>query len=252
MKEKKMHKRYGLLGKDIGYSFSRGYFTEKFEKLNIKNSEYLNFDIPTIENFEVLIEANKPQLQGMNVTIPYKEAVIPYLDIIDKTARKIGAVNTIKFTKRGLLKGYNTDVFGFENSLKPLLKEHHTHALVLGTGGASKAISFSLKQLGIKYKFVSRTPKRKKEIAYNDLTEHVLTKYTVIINSSPVGTFPAVDLKPQIPYQFITDKHLLYDLIYNPALTGFLKEGKERGAQIKNGSQMLALQAEESWRIWNH
>jgi|TARA_B110000881_G_scaffold221196_1_gene249371 shikimate dehydrogenase len=252
MEEKKKHKRYGLLGKDIGYSFSRGYFTEKFEKLKIKYSEYVNFDIPTIEDFDALIENNKLQLHGMNVTIPYKEAVIPYLDKIDKTARKIGAVNTIKITKRGLLKGYNTDVFGFENSLKPLLEKQHTHALILGTGGASKAISFSLKRLGIKYKFVSRNPSKKKEIAYHDLTERVLKKHTVIINSSPVGTFPAVHLKPQIPYQFITDKHLLFDLIYNPAMTSFLKEGEMKGAQIKNGLQMLELQAEESWRIWNH
>ncbi|MDC1261776.1 shikimate dehydrogenase [Polaribacter sp.] len=251
MEEKKKHRRYGLLGKDIGYSFSRGYFTEKFEKLKIKNSEYVNFDISTIEDFDALIENNKSELHGMNVTIPYKEAVIPYLDKIDKTARKIGAVNTIKFTKRGLLKGYNTDVFGFENSLKPLLEKHHTHALILGTGGASKAISFSLKQLGIKYKFVSRTPFKKKEIAYTDLTERVLKKYTVIINSSPVGTFPTVHLKPQIPYQHITDRHLLFDLIYNPTITSFLKEGEAKGAQIKNGLQMLELQAEESWRIWN-
>ena len=252
MEEKKKHKRYGLLGKDIGYSFSRGYFTDKFEKLKIKYSEYVNFDIHTIEDFDALIENNKLQLHGMNVTIPYKEAVIPYLDKIDKTARKIGAVNTIKITKRGLLKGYNTDVFGFENSFKPLLEEQHTHALIMGTGGASKAISFSLKRLGIKYKFVSRNPLKKKEIAYHDITERVLKKHTVIINSSPVGTFPEVHLKPQIPYQFITDKHLLFDLIYNPAMTSFLKEGEMKGAQIKNGLQMLELQAEESWRIWNH
>ena len=153
-----------------------------------------------------------------------------------------------------MLKGYNTDVVGFENSLTPLLKEHHTHALILGTGGASKAIAFSLKRLGIKYRFVSRNPlKKERNCLRIDLTEACVNNiYCILINSSPVGTFPAVDLKPQIPYQFITDKHLLYDLIYNPALTGFLKEGKEKGAQIKNGSQMLALQAEESWRIWNH
>jgi shikimate dehydrogenase len=252
MEGKKKNKVYGLLGKDIGYSFSRGYFTEKFKKLGIENSEYVNFDIPSIKDFTLLVEKQKAQLNGMNVTIPYKEEVIPYLDIIDKTARKIGAVNTIKFTKRGLLKGYNTDVFGFENSLKPFLKKHHKRALILGTGGASKAIAFSLKRLGIKYKFVSRTPLKKKEISYDDITEGMIKKYTVIINSSPVGTFPAVHLKPQIPYQFITKRHLLFDLIYNPAETSFLKEGKLLDANIKNGLQMLELQAEESWRIWNH
>ena len=245
------NKLYGLLGKDIGYSFSRGYFTEKFEKLEIKNSEYVNFDIPSIHDFSTLVDKYKSKLQGMNVTIPYKEEILPHLDIIDKTARKIGAVNTIKFTKRGLLKGYNTDVFGFENSLQPLLKNHHKRALILGTGGASKAIAFSLKRIGIKYRFVSRAPINKNEISYQELTEKRLKKYTVIINSSPVGTFPEVHLKPQIPYQFITKEHLLFDLIYNPAETSFLKEGKKNGAITKNGLQMLELQAEESWRIWN-
>jgi shikimate dehydrogenase len=252
MEGKEKNKLYGLLGKDIGYSFSRGYFTKKFEKLEIKKSEYVNFDIPSIEGFSELVEKYKPQLHGMNVTIPYKEEVIPFLDKIDKTAKKIGAVNTIKLTKRGLLKGYNTDVFGFENSLKPFLKKHHKKALILGTGGASKAIAFSLKRIGIKYKFVSRNPSKKKEISYNAITESILRKYTVIINSSPVGTFPDVHLKPQIPYQFINKNHFMFDLIYNPAETSFLKEGKNNKASVKNGLKMLELQAEESWRIWNH
>ena len=170
---------------------------------------------------------------------------------MDKTAKKIGAVNTIKFTKKGLLKGYNTDVVGFENSLTPFLKNHHKRALILGTGGASKAIAFSLKRLGIKYRFVSRNPLKKKEISYDSITEKTMKNYTILINSSPVGTFPDVHLMPQIPYIWITDQHLLFDLIYNPSETSFLKEGKKKGAAIKNGLQMLELQAEESWRIWN-
>ncbi|WOC39704.1 shikimate dehydrogenase [Polaribacter sp. HL-MS24] len=251
MEVSKKNKVYGLLGRDIGYSFSRGYFTEKFEKLGIEDSEYVNFDIPSIEDFSALIKKQQFQLHGMNVTIPYKQEVIPFLDKLDNTAKKIGAVNTIKFTKKGLLKGYNTDVVGFENSLTPFLKKHHKRALILGTGGASKAIAFSLKRLGIQYRFVSRSPLKKKEISYESITQKVMERYTILINSSPVGTFPNVHLMPQIPYIWITKQHLLFDLIYNPSETSFLKEGKMKGASIKNGLQMLELQAEESWRIWN-
>jgi shikimate dehydrogenase len=251
MEVEKKNKVYGLLGRAIGYSFSRRYFIEKFEKLEIDDSEYVNFDIPSIEDFPTVIKKQQAQLHGMNVTIPYKQEVIPFLDKLDKTAKKIGAVNTIKFTKKGLLKGYNTDVVGFENSLTPFLKNHHKRALILGTGGASKAIAFSLKRLGIKYRFVSRNPLKKKEISYDSITEKTMKNYTILINSSPVGTFPDVHLMPQIPYIWITDQHLLFDLIYNPSETSFLKEGKKKGAAIKNGLQMLELQAEESWRIWN-
>jgi shikimate dehydrogenase len=210
----------------------------------------VNFDIPAIGDFSKLIDLHKKGLSGINVTIPYKEEVLQYLDKIDKNAKKIGAVNTIKITKKGNLKGFNTDVFGFQNSLKPLLKGHHTKALVLGTGGASKAIVFALKKLGIKYKLVSRNPSGKKEISYEDILKKTLKKYTIIINSSPVGTFPGITKKPNIPYQYLTNKHLLFDLIYNPSETAFLLEGKKVGATTKNGLQMLALQAEESWRIW--
>ncbi|QNM86994.1 shikimate dehydrogenase [Polaribacter pectinis] len=248
--EEKRNKLFGLLGKDISYSFSRGYFTEKFKNLELKKHKYVNFDIQQITDFPSIIK-NEEFLEGMNVTIPYKEEVITYLDKLDKTAKKIGAVNTIKFTKRGNLKGYNTDVFGFENSIKPFIKKHHKKALILGTGGASKAIAFALKKNDIKFKFVSRKPQRKKEISYADLTEEILEKYQIIINSTPVGTSPDVDKSPNIPYQFITEKHLLFDLIYNPEITTFLAKGKEKGATIKNGYEMLELQAEESWRIWN-
>jgi len=244
------NKLYGLLGKNISYSFSRGYFTDKFEDLKLKKSKYVNFDLQNIEDFPTIIDDNE-HLKGINVTIPYKEEIIPFLSKIDKTAKKIGAVNTIKFTKRGNLKGYNSDVVGFENSLIPLLKKHHKRALILGTGGASKAIAYALKRNDIKYKFVSRNPEGKKEISYDSLTQEVMEKHTIIINSTPLGTFPDIDKCPNIPYQFITKNHILYDLIYNPAISTFLLKGNEKEAITKNGLQMLEMQAEESWRIWN-
>ncbi|PQJ82422.1 shikimate dehydrogenase family protein [Polaribacter glomeratus] len=243
-------KTFGLLGKNISYSFSRGYFTEKFEKLNLKRHKYVNFDIQQIKDFPLVI-GKENNLKGINVTIPYKEAIIPFLDKLDETAKTIGAVNTIKFTKRGNLKGYNSDVVGFENSIKPLLQSHHKKALILGTGGASKAIAHALNKNNIKFKFVSRNPEGKNEISYDSLTQETLLKYTVIINCTPLGTFPDTEKCPDIPYQFITDTHLLYDLIYNPEVSTFLSKGKEKGAIIKNGFEMLQLQAEESWRIWN-
>ena len=248
--EKRKSSVYGLLGKDISYSFSRGYFSEKFKKLGLKNHEYINLDLPKIEDFPTAIKEING-LKGINVTIPYKQDVFKFLDKVDKTAKKIGAVNTIKFTKRGNLKGYNTDVFGFENSLKPLLKKHHKKALILGTGGASKAIGYVLKKNRIKYKFVSRSPKGKKQISYDDVSEKTLKKQQIIINCTPIGTSPDIEKSPNIPYQFITENHILYDLIYNPSETVFLSKGKEKGAIIKNGLEMLELQAEKSWEIWN-
>jgi len=249
--EERKNKVFGLLGKDIEYSFSRGYFTEKFEKLDLKNNKYVNFDLQKIEDFPSVIKEGGAQLGGINVTIPYKEEVMKYLNKLDKTAKAIGAVNTIKFTERGNLKGYNSDVVGFEKSIFPFIKKHHKRALILGTGGASKAIAYALKKNDIKFKFVSRKPTGKKEISYQDLTEDLMEKYQVIINSTPVGTSPNIDKCPDIPYQFISENHLLYDLIYNPEVTTFLAKGKEQGATIKNGFEMLQLQAEESWRIWN-
>lgn len=248
--EEKINKVFGLLGKNISYSFSRGYFTNKFEALDLKKHQYKNFDIQEIADFPSIIK-NEAFLEGMNVTIPYKEAVIEYLDTLDKTAEEIGAVNTIKFTRRGNLKGYNTDVVGFENSIFPYLKIHHKFALILGTGGASKAVAYALKKNNIKYKFVSRNPSGKKEISYQDITEEVMNTYHVIINCTPLGTSPDIDVSPNIPYQFLSEKHLLFDLIYNPEVTAFLSQGKEKGATVKNGSEMLEMQAEESWRIWN-
>lgn len=248
--EERKNNIFGLLGKNISYSFSRGYFTEKFLNEGLKKHKYVNFDIPKIEDFPSILENSN--IKGINVTIPYKEAIIPFLDKLDKTAKKIGAVNTIKFTRRGNLKGYNSDVVGFEKSISPLLKKHHKRALILGTGGASKAIAFALKKNNIKYKFVSRNPNGRREISYENLSEEILIKYQIIINCTPIGTSPDIHLSPNIPYQFLTKNHLLYDLIYNPEVSTFLSKGKEKGAIIKNGYEMLELQAEESWRIWNN
>ena len=248
--EEKKNKVFGLLGKNISYSFSRGYFAEKFELLGLNKHEYKNFDIQDIAGFSSIIK-DETCLKGINVTIPYKEEVMQYLDIIDDTAKAIGAVNTIKFTKRGNLKGYNTDVVGFENSISPYFKSHHKFALILGTGGASKAIAYALKKNKIQYKFVSRKPSGKEEISYDDLTKEVLNKYHIIVNCTPIGTSPEIHLSPNIPYQFLSGKHLLFDLIYNPEISAFLAKGKQQGASIKNGFEMLEMQAEESWRIWN-
>ena len=248
--EGKKSKVFGLLGKNISYSFSRGYFTKKFETLDLKKYLYKNFDIQDLKEFPEVI-AEETNLLGINVTIPYKEEVIQYLDTLDKTAEEIGAVNTIKFTKRGNLKGYNTDVVGFKNSIAPLLKKHHKHALILGTGGASKAVAYALAKNNIACVFVSRSPSENNEISYKDLDAAIIAKHHIIVNCTPLGTSPDIHLSPAIPYAFITDKHLLYDLIYNPEITSFLSKGKDRGAVIKNGYEMLELQAEESWRIWN-
>jgi len=243
-------KLFGLLGKNIEYSFSRGYFSDKFQNLKLKKHKYVNFDLEDIKNFPLIIQQNE-NLKGFNVTIPYKEKVIPFLDKLDKTARKIGAVNTVKLTKRGNLKGFNSDVVGFEKSIMPLLKSHHKKALILGTGGASKAIAYALKRNDIKYIFVSRNPEGRKEISYDKLNEDIIKKYAIIINSTPLGTSPNIEKCPDIPYQYISEKHILFDLIYNPAITTFLSKGKAKGATIKNGLEMLELQAEESWRIWH-
>lgn len=244
-----VRKRFGLLGRNINYSFSKGYFTEKFSNENFVGCSYENFDIPEITNFPEIIK-NNSSINGMNVTIPYKETVIPFLDKLSKNAKQIGAVNTIKFTKKGKLKGYNTDYYGFQKSLEPLLQAHHKSALILGTGGASKGVAFALDQLGIGYTFVSREAKEN-AIDYNKIDGRTFDDYQIIINASPVGTSPNIDLFPLIPYEFFTDKHIAYDLIYNPAETQFLKKAAAQGAQTKNGLDMLIFQAEKAWEIWN-
>ncbi|RED42779.1 shikimate dehydrogenase [Winogradskyella eximia] len=241
--------KFGLLGRDISYSFSRGYFAEKFKNENLPHS-YVNFDLPSIDDLTEIIK-NTSNLKGINVTIPYKEEVIPLLDKLNKTAKKIGAVNTIRFSKNNKLVGYNTDYYGFKNSIKPHLKSHHKNALILGTGGASKAIAYALKKLKIKYDFVSRTQKEGVTFLYSDLTEKIISDYTIIINCTPIGTFPNIDKCPNIPYNTISEKHILYDLIYNPERTKFLNQGFNKGATIINGLEMLRLQAEKSWEIWH-
>ena len=246
--EKMLKKRkFGLIGKDISYSFSRHYFTKKFKELNLVNHEYDNFDFQNINEFS---EINLKEVAGFNVTIPYKEKIIAFLDKIDTVAEEIGAVNTIKITSDHKLIGFNTDYYGFQESIKPWIQSHHKKALVLGTGGASKAILYVLKKLNIEYTVVSRTP-RAGQISYDQITKEVMRDYTVIVNSTPLGTFPDVDKCPTIPYEYLTDKHLLFDLIYNPDKTTFLAKGEQKGAKIVNGSKMLELQAEKAWEIWN-
>lgn len=241
---------FGLIGKNISYSFSQGYFTKKFKELKLSDNTYRNFDIDDINAFPKIL-TDFPQLKGLNVTIPYKEQIMEHLDKLDEKAKKIGAVNTIKISKKGKLTGYNTDCYGFKKSLAPHLKFRHKRALILGTGGASKAIAFVLSELKIKYQYVSRTPK-KGQLSYDMLDEKTIARHLLIINCSPVGTFPDIEACPDIPYEHITEKHLLYDLIYNPPETRFLKNGKAKGASICNGLKMLELQAEKAWNIWNN
>jgi shikimate dehydrogenase len=246
--EKNMSK-FGLIGKNIEYSFSRTYFKEKFEKEGLKHT-YQNFDLNSIETFSDLIKSTS-DLGGLNVTIPYKEAIIPFLDKLNKKAKHIGAVNTIKISKKGNLIGYNTDYYGFIKSIKPYLKPHHKRALILGTGGASKAIAYSLKKLRIEFHYVSRTKSVSDSYTYDELTDSIISSYSLIINCTPLGTHPNTNECPNIPYDAITKEHLLFDLIYNPEETKFLTIGKLKGAIICNGLKMLELQAEKAWDIWN-
>ncbi len=242
-------KRFGLLGRNINYSFSKGYFTDKFSNENFAGCTYENFDIPEITSFPEIIK-NNPDLKGLNVTIPYKETVIPYLDKLSKKATLIGAVNTIKFTKKGKLKGYNTDYYGFKKSLEPLLQPHHKKALILGTGGASKGVAFALEELGILYTFVSRN-ENENTIGYERINATTFDNYQIVINCTPVGTSPNVKEFPLFSYSYFTKNHIAFDLIYNPAETQFLKKAKRYGAVTKNGLDMLIFQAEKAWKVWN-
>ncbi|GMN09378.1 shikimate dehydrogenase [Croceitalea sp. MTPC9] len=246
-KTERKEKRYGLIGKDISYSFSRGYFSEKFTKSNLLDHSYENFDLANISEFKDIVNQN--HLSGLNVTIPYKELIIPFLDELDTTAERIGAVNTIRF-KNDKLMGYNTDAYGFKESLSVHLKGHHKNALILGTGGASKAIAHVFDELDIPFQFVSRNPK-KQQLRYQELNKKIIEDHQIIVNCSPVGTYPNIHQKPEIPYKYLTKNHLLFDLIYNPSKTVFLKEGDAKGAIIQNGLPMLEFQAEKSWEIWN-
>jgi shikimate dehydrogenase len=249
-----MIKQLGLIGFPLSHSFSVSYFKSKFEKENITDFTYQNFEIPKIEDLKGIIDQT-PDLIGLNVTIPYKEQVIPFLDELDEDAKKIGAVNTIKIERssKGIkLIGYNTDCYGFKESLKPLLKQSHYKALILGTGGAAKAVEFVLKEIGLDVLYVSRNPSSNKELSYEDLVGDVFSKYKVIINSTPLGMFPKVDNCPDIPYHLLNEDNLLYDLVYNPSETLFMKKGAEKSAATQNGLPMLQLQAERAWQIWNN
>ncbi|MDL2208499.1 shikimate dehydrogenase [Parabacteroides sp. OttesenSCG-928-O15] len=243
--------KYGLIGYPLGHSFSMTFFNQKFESEHI-DAQYLNFEIENIKELKNVLRDN-PELKGLNVTLPYKTQVIPYLDDIDEDARRIGAVNVIKF-KKGMfgkkkLVGYNSDIIGFKQSIEPLLNQSHRKALILGTGGASRAIFQGLKQLGIGSTLVSRTP-REFGITYDEITPKTMEQYTVIVNTTPVGMYPHVDECPDIPYDLLTPNHLLYDLLYNPDETLFMKKGEARGAVVKNGLEMLLLQAFAAWNIW--
>jgi shikimate dehydrogenase len=239
---------FGLIGYPLSHSFSKNYFAEKFSAEKINDCCYENFPLQSINDFSALITSEK-NLAGLNVTIPYKEAVIPLLTELDEAAKNIGAVNTIKFSS-GKMIGYNTDYIGLLRSLKPLLQPHHKHVLILGTGGSSKAVEYVLSLLNITYTFVSRT-KTNNTLLYAEVDKNIIEAATLIINTTPLGMFPNVNIAPEIPYTFLSEKHLLFDLIYNPAETLFLQKGKQQGATIMNGLSMLQIQAEESWKIWN-
>ncbi|MEI8049119.1 MAG: shikimate dehydrogenase [Bacteroidota bacterium] len=244
---------FGLIGFPLSHSFSAQYFKKKFDNERISETEYRLFPLEDISMLPSLIY-RLPDLQGFNVTIPYKSSILPYLDHISNEAAAIGAVNCVKIqrsTSEINLTGYNTDVYGFRLSLIPLLKSHHRNALVLGTGGASKAVCYTLRDMGINYTIVSRSKQDEKQLLYSQLNQNLISDNLLIINTTPVGTYPETELYPDIPYQFLGNEHLLYDLVYNPAETRFLQKGREAGASTINGSQMLELQAEKSWEIWN-
>ena len=246
-------RKFGLIGFPLGHSFSKSYFTEKFRAENLSDCSYENYPIEKITELKPILE-NEKDLIGLNVTIPYKQQVMELLDHIEDQALEIGAVNTIKVIRdRGKysMSGYNTDVYGFEQPLMASLKSYHTHALILGTGGASKAVSYILRKHRIRYRFVSRIPKDDSVLSYSDLTPQVIRENLLIINCSPVGMHPNVDHHPDIPYEGVTERHILYDLIYNPEMTEFLKRGSKKKATLINGLPMLRIQAEKAWEIWN-
>lgn len=245
---------YGLLGYPLGHSFSRGFFTDKFAKEGI-DAQYLNFELPSMDLYLKTLDEH-PTLRGHNVTIPYKQQVIPFLDEMSEEAKAIGAVNVVKVTRdengKRHLKGFNSDVIGFVESIKPLLKPCHKNALILGTGGASKAIHYGLTQkLGLETLFVSRS-KRPGCITYDEVTPEVISEYNVIVNCSPCGMHPHTDECPMLPYEEMNENTLLYDLVYNPEETLFMKKGKKQGSIVKNGHEMLILQAIASWQFWNN
>lgn len=243
--------KYGLIGFPLGHSFSRIFFNEKFENEGIK-AKYINFEIPQIEDLPEILASN-PELKGLNVTIPYKQKVMAYLDELSPEAKAIGAVNVIRVSHKGkdvVLKGFNSDVIGFTRSIEPMLEPAHKKALILGTGGASKAIEYGLKTLGLETLFVSRT-KKENTITYEEVTPEIIKEYNVIVNCTPLGMYPKADTCPDIPYEAMDGHTILYDLIYNPDETLFQTKGAKYSATTKNGLEMLLLQAFASWEFWN-
>lgn len=242
--------KLGLIGYPISHSFSKKYFQTKFEQENITNYEYELYPLEKIEDFPKLLQKN-PELVGLNVTIPHKQNIIPYLDEVDDFAQKIGAVNTIQI-KNGKTKGYNTDYVGFMESLKNWIEDtKKLEALILGTGGASKAVQVALQTLQIPFKLVSRSGNEKNILSYDSLNEEVMIRNLLIINTTPMGMYPNIEDFPKIPYQYLSQEHFLYDLVYNPEETEFLKKGTIQKSKTKNGLEMLYLQAEAAWNIWN-
>ena len=243
-------KLFGLIGFPLGHSFSKKYFDQKFKEENISDADFELFAIKNIHEFPNLLKENL-NLKGLAVTIPYKQSVLPFINYVTVAAKEIGAVNCIKFID-GNSTGHNTDVIGFEKSLLPLLQPHHSKALVLGTGGSSKAVQYVLNQIGIPFLLVSRDKGNLPYcIDYAELSEDIMKEHTIIINCTPIGMSPNENEMPSIPYDLLSQKHLLYDLIYSPEKTLFLQEGERKGCAIKNGFEMLVIQAEENWKIWN-
>jgi shikimate dehydrogenase len=238
---------YGLIGKSLKHSFSKDYFEKKFA-INGWNHTYENFELDSIQTVDSILNKG---LRGVNVTIPYKQAIIPYLDELSPLAKQIGAVNTVVFQK-GKKIGYNTDAFGFKQMIKPYFKSHHERAIILGTGGASMAVEYVLRELGSAVIFISRRKSAENVFSYEDMNELMMKYSGIIVNTTPIGTFPQTDEYPDIPYKYLTEKHLVIDLIYNPKMTRFLELSRGKGAVILNGETMLHQQAEQSWKLWNN
>jgi len=244
---------FGLIGFPLGHSWSKKYFTKKFRTENIHDARYELFPLKQVAELNTLLRSH-PQILGLNVTIPYKSSVMPLLTSLDAVANAVGAVNVIKIRKAGAdfeTKGYNTDVAGFKQSIMPLMRTHHKVAMILGTGGAAKAAAWVFAELGIDYVFISRNPNAERQIGYDVLTKDIFEQATIIVNATSSGMKPNVSQSPPIPYNFIGPRHILFDMIYNPLLTAFLRQGIKQGAVVKNGLEMLHIQAEEAWKIWN-
>lgn len=244
-------KRFGLIGKTLKHSFSGSYFADKFKKEGISDSRYDLFELSDISEFPALIDSHKTEIKGLNVTIPYKKEVMQFMDELDPIAERIGAVNVVKVQANGKLKGYNSDYYGFRSSLETWLSKHNLKALILGTGGASNSVRTTLEDVNIPFKYVSRNA-LVDGFTYKQINTNpeIISDHQLIINTTPLGTYPDIDQKADIPYNKLTQDHFLYDLVYNPELTAFLAAGEQAGAKIKNGSDMLVLQAEKSWEIW--